>query len=79
MYLRFEHILCTKSPRQTFFEMEDTAVSVFEYHVVSSVPDFQTKPADSQPTRRVLIRRFNNGGGVRWKKCPPTHPRFKCT
>ncbi len=36
-------------------------------HVVSYVPDFQTKPADSQPTRRVLICRFKNGGVVRWK------------
>ncbi len=34
-------------------------------HVVSYVPDFQTKPADSQPTRRVLICRFKNGGGLR--------------
>jgi hypothetical protein len=24
--------------------MEEIAVSVFEYHVVTSVPDFQTKP-----------------------------------
>jgi hypothetical protein len=79
MFLRLEHILCTKPPRQTFSEMEDTAVSVFEYHVVSSVPDFQTKPAESQPTRRVLICRFKNGGGVKWKKCPPTHLHFNCT
>jgi hypothetical protein len=49
--------------------MEDTAVHVSKYHVVSYVPDFQTKPAVSQPTRRVLISRFKNGGGVRWKKC----------
>ena len=32
---------------QTLFEMEDNSVSEFEYHVVSSVPDFQTKLADS--------------------------------
>jgi hypothetical protein len=32
---------------QTFFEMEDKAVSEFEYHVVSSVPDFQIKLADA--------------------------------
>jgi hypothetical protein len=44
--------------------MEDLFVSVFKNHVVSYVPDFQTKPADSQPTRRVLICRFKNGGGV---------------
>jgi hypothetical protein len=34
---------------QTLFEMEDIAVSEFEYHVVSSVPDFQIKLADSRP------------------------------
>jgi hypothetical protein len=38
-------------------------------HVVSYVPDFQSKPADSKPTRRVLMCLFKNGGGVRWKKC----------
>ncbi len=40
-------------------------------YVDTYVPDFQTKPADSKPIRRVLICRFKNGGGVRWKKCPP--------
>jgi hypothetical protein len=30
-------------------DMEMEAVSAFEYHVVSYVQDFQTKPADSQP------------------------------
>ncbi len=39
--------------------MEDIAVSAFEYHVVSSVPDFQTKPADSRPAWLALICRFN--------------------
>jgi hypothetical protein len=47
--------------------MEDMFVSVFKNHVISYVPDFQTKPANSQPkpTRRVLICRFKNGGGVK--------------
>jgi hypothetical protein len=49
--------------------MEDIAVSVSKYYDVSYVPDFQTKPADSRLTRRVLICRFKNGGGERWKKC----------
>ena len=35
--------------------MEDIAVSESEYHVVSSVPDFQTKPADSRPARLALM------------------------
>jgi hypothetical protein len=38
--------------------MEDFAVSTFKNHVVSHVPDFQTKPADSQAIRRVLTFRF---------------------
>jgi hypothetical protein len=50
---------------QTLFVMEDTAVSEFEYHVVSSVPDFQTKLADSRPARLALICRFKNGDGER--------------
>jgi hypothetical protein len=50
---------------QILFEMEDIAVSVFKSHIVSYVPDLQTKPADSQAIRRVLICRFKNGGGVR--------------
>jgi hypothetical protein len=50
---------------QTLFEMEDTAVSAFKYHVASSVPDFQTKLADSRPARLLLICRFKNGGGER--------------
>ncbi len=45
--------------------MEDIAVSVLEYNVVSSVPDFQTKLADSRPARLVLICQFKNGGGER--------------
>jgi len=64
---------------QTLFEMEDIAVSESVYHVVSSVPDFQTKLADSRPARLALLCLFKNGGGERWKKCPPTLPRFKCT
>jgi hypothetical protein len=36
-------------------EMEDIAISALKYHVVSSVPDFQTKPADSRPARLALI------------------------
>jgi hypothetical protein len=35
-----------------------------EYHVVSSVPEFQTKPADPRPVRLVLLCKFKNGGGV---------------
>jgi hypothetical protein len=35
----------------TLFEMEDIAVSALKYHIVSSVPDFQTKPADYLPAR----------------------------
>jgi hypothetical protein len=31
--------------------MKDVTISMFEYHVVASVPDLQTKPADSRPTR----------------------------
>jgi hypothetical protein len=27
--------------------MKDVTISMFEYHVVASVPDLQTKPADS--------------------------------
>jgi hypothetical protein len=37
--------------------MKAIAASVFKYHVVASVPDFQTKPAESRPVR------FKNGGG----------------
>jgi hypothetical protein len=51
---------------QTLLETEDIAVSEFEYHVVSSVPDFQTKLADSRPprlARLALICRFKNGDG----------------
>jgi hypothetical protein len=44
------------------FEMKDVGVSLFEYHGVNTVPDFQTKPADS---RLVLICRFKNGGDQR--------------
>jgi hypothetical protein len=40
---------------QTLFEMDDIAVSALKYHVVSSVPDFQTKLADSRPARLALI------------------------
>jgi hypothetical protein len=43
---------------QTFFEMENIDVSEFEYHVVYSVPDFQTKLSDSRPARLALICRF---------------------
>jgi hypothetical protein len=43
---------------QTLFEMEDTAVSESEYLVVSSVPDIQTKLADSRPVRFALFRPF---------------------
>ena len=43
---------CIKWSCQTLFEMEDIAVSVCKYHVASYVPDFQTKPADFQPTQR---------------------------
>ncbi len=39
--------------------MEMEAVSAFEYHVVSYVPDFQTKPCDSRPAWLALICRFN--------------------
>jgi hypothetical protein len=39
-----------------------------KYHVVSCVPDVQTKTADSRPIRRVLIWRFKNGGGERLEK-----------
>jgi hypothetical protein len=49
---------------QTLFEMEDITVSELEYNVVSSVPDFQTKLADSRPGL-VLICQFKNGGGER--------------
>jgi hypothetical protein len=35
--------------------MEDIAVSESVYHVVSSVPDFQTKLADSRPARLALL------------------------
>jgi hypothetical protein len=52
---------------QTLFEMEDIAVSESVYHVVSSVPDFQTKLADSRPARLALLCLFKNGGGERWK------------
>jgi hypothetical protein len=54
---------CTQWSCKTILEMEDIAVSVSKYHVVSCVPDFQTKPADSQATRRAEICRFV----VRWK------------
>jgi hypothetical protein len=37
--------------------MDDIADFVTEYHVVSSVPDFQPKPADSRPTRLALVCR----------------------
>jgi hypothetical protein len=40
---------------QNLFEIEVLAVSALKYHVVSSVPDFQTKPADSRPARLALI------------------------
>jgi hypothetical protein len=50
---------------QTLFEMEDIAVSESVYHVVSSVPDFQTKLADSRPARLALLCLFKNGGGER--------------
>jgi hypothetical protein len=50
---------------QTLLEMEDIAVTEFEYHVVSSVPDFQTKLADSRPARLAVICRFKSGGGER--------------
>jgi hypothetical protein len=50
---------------QTFFEMENIDVSEFEYHVVSSVPDFQTKLSASRPARLALICRFKNGAGER--------------
>jgi hypothetical protein len=40
---------------QTLFEIDDKAVSALKYHVVSSVPDFQTKLADSRPARLALI------------------------
>ena len=50
---------------QTLFEMENIAVSELEYHVISSVPDFQTKLADSRPARLALICRYKNGGGER--------------
>jgi hypothetical protein len=52
---------------QTLFEMEDIAVSESVYHVVSSVPDFQNKLADSRPARLALLCLFKNGGGERWK------------
>ncbi len=52
---------------QTFFEMEDIAVSESVYHVVSSVPDFQTKLADSRPARLALFYLFKNGGSERCK------------
>ncbi len=45
---------------QTLFEMEDIAVSEYEYHVVSSVPDFRAKHA-----KHALICRFKNGDGER--------------
>jgi hypothetical protein len=48
---------------QTLFEMEDKAVSESVYHVVSSVPDFQTKLADSRPACLALLCLFKNGGG----------------
>jgi hypothetical protein len=41
---------------KTLFEMEDIDVSVFKSHVVSYVPDFQTKPADSQAIRTRIYR-----------------------
>ncbi len=55
---------------QTLFEMEDIAVSALKYHAVSSVPDFQTKPADfGRPD--LSDCRFKNGGGERWKNARP--------
>jgi hypothetical protein len=40
------------------------AVSLFEYNVLTSVPDFQTKPADSWPAPCRI-----KNGSERWKKC----------
>ncbi len=56
---------------QTLFEMEDIAGSKSVYHVVSSVPDFQTKLADSRPAHLALLCLFKNGGGERWKNSHP--------
>ncbi len=37
------------------FKIEDKAVSVLEYYVVTSGPDFQTKPVVPAPDRLVLV------------------------
>ncbi len=54
------HVLCQvyQMELQTLFEIGEIAVSALKYHVVSSVPDFQTKPADSRPGRLALIVGF---------------------
>jgi hypothetical protein len=39
------------------FEMENIAVFCVKYHVISFVPEFQTKPADPQPARIKWLHR----------------------
>jgi hypothetical protein len=42
---------CTKWSCKTLFEMEDTDILYTNNHVVTYVPDFQTKPSVSKPSR----------------------------
>jgi hypothetical protein len=53
----FRHALCQvyQMELQTLVEIGDIAVSALKHHVVFSLPDFQTKPADYRPAWLALI------------------------
>jgi hypothetical protein len=59
--------------------MEDVAVSAFKNHDVSYVPDFQTKPADSQAIRARICKSLWSPGVDSEESISPAHVAWRAS